>query len=55
MKLKNATHRLAADAIIASLLAIQRFHQAVEVWNEVAPGPAYRADLKILTGVLRKI
>ena len=37
--------RPAADAIISSLLRNQRFHQAVEIWNEVAPGPAYRAEI----------
>ena len=35
--------RYAADPIITSLLANKRFHQAVEVWNDVAPGLAYRA------------
>ena len=37
--------RLAADAIIGSLIRNQRFHQALEIWNEVAPGPAYRAEI----------
>jgi hypothetical protein len=37
--------RLAGDAIIASLIRNQRFHQALEIWNEVAPGPAYRAEI----------
>lgn len=35
-----------ADPIITSLLAAKRFHQAVEVWNGVAPGPAYQAALE---------
>ncbi len=37
--------RYAADPIIASLLANKRFHQAMVVWNDVAPGLAYRAAL----------
>ena len=37
--------RSAADSIIGSLIAAQRYYQAVEIWNDVAPGPAYRADL----------
>src|SRR6185295_4680361 len=37
--------RFAADPIIASLINAQRFHQAMEIWNEVAPGPAYDAQL----------
>jgi Flp pilus assembly protein TadD len=36
--------RFAADPIIVSLIAAQRYHQAMEIWNEVAPGPAYRAE-----------
>jgi Flp pilus assembly protein TadD len=37
--------RFAADPIIASLIKNQRYHQAMEIWNEVAPGPAYYAEL----------
>lgn len=37
--------RYAADPMIATLLANKRFHQAVEIWNEVAPGAPYRASL----------
>jgi tetratricopeptide (TPR) repeat protein len=37
--------RVASDPIIASLVSAQRFHQAMEIWNEVAPGPAYNAEL----------
>lgn len=40
---ERRARRYAADPIIASLIAAKRFHQAVEVWNDVAPGPAYRA------------
>ena len=36
--------RFAADPIIASLISAQHFHQAMEIWNEVAPGPAYKAE-----------
>ncbi len=35
--------RFAADPIISSLISAQRYHQAMEIWNEVAPGPAYHA------------
>jgi tetratricopeptide (TPR) repeat protein len=35
--------RFAADPIISSLMGNQRYHQAMEIWNEVAPGPAYHA------------
>jgi Flp pilus assembly protein TadD len=38
-------NRGAADAIIASLLRNHNFHQALEIWNQVAPGPGYRAEL----------
>ncbi|HEV7798924.1 MAG TPA: tetratricopeptide repeat protein [Pyrinomonadaceae bacterium] len=37
-------NRIAADAMIGSLIAAHRYHQAMEIWNEVAPGPTYRAD-----------
>jgi Flp pilus assembly protein TadD len=37
--------RFAADPIIGSLIKNQRYHQAMEIWNEVAPGPAYDAEL----------
>ncbi len=36
--------RFAADPIISSLIASQRYHQAMEIWNEVAPGPIYHAE-----------
>ncbi|MDQ2974630.1 MAG: tetratricopeptide repeat protein [Acidobacteriota bacterium] len=38
-------HRAAADLIINSLIRGNQFHRAVEVWNDVAPGPAYRAEI----------
>ena len=42
-------NRLAADAIIKALISSHRYHTAMEIWNEIAPGPAYRADFgKIL-------
>jgi len=43
---ERRTRRYAADPMIASLIAAKRFHQAVEGWNNVAPGPAYRAELE---------
>jgi len=42
---EKRARRYAADPIIASLLANQLFHQAMLVWNDVAPGTAYRAAL----------
>ena len=36
--------RFAADPIISTLIANQRYHQAMEIWNEVAPGPTYHAE-----------
>jgi Flp pilus assembly protein TadD len=36
--------REAADSIIGNLIKAKRFHQAVVVWNDVAPGSTYRAD-----------
>ncbi len=42
-------NRLAADAMIKALVASHRYHTAMEVWNEIAPGPAYHVDFgKIL-------
>lgn len=38
-------HRMTADSLIDSLVKVNQFHKAVEVWNDVAPGPAYRADI----------
>jgi len=37
-------NRFYADAIIGSLVAYHHYHQAMEIWNEVAPGPSYNAD-----------
>ncbi|MCA1606449.1 MAG: hypothetical protein LC775_13490, partial [Acidobacteria bacterium] len=43
--------RFAADPMISALIANHRYHQATEVWNEVAPGPAYVAEFgRILDG-----
>jgi len=36
--------RFAADPIISSLISAAHFNQAMEIWNEVAPGPAYKAE-----------
>jgi len=43
---EKRARRSAAEPIIASLLGHKRFHQAMEVWNDVAPGVAYRAALE---------
>jgi tetratricopeptide (TPR) repeat protein len=46
-------NRATGDFIIAGLIAAKHFHQAMEVWNDVAPGPAYRLELgKIVDGGL---
>jgi hypothetical protein len=37
-------NRQVADLIIAGLINAKHFHQAMEVWNDVAPGPAYRVE-----------
>lgn len=42
---EKRSRRFAADPMIATLLANKHFHQAVEVWNEVAPGAPYLAAL----------
>ena len=34
-----------AELIIAGLIKAKHFHQAMDVWNDVAPGPAYRAEV----------
>jgi Tfp pilus assembly protein PilF len=36
-------NRSTALDIITSLVSVHRYHEAVEVWNVVAPGPNYRA------------
>jgi tetratricopeptide (TPR) repeat protein len=36
--------RFAADPIISTLVGSQRYHQAMDIWNQVAPGPAYYAE-----------
>jgi tetratricopeptide (TPR) repeat protein len=42
---EKRTSRPAADPIISSLIGAQRYHQAMNMWNEIAPGPAYNASL----------
>ncbi|HEV7473365.1 MAG TPA: tetratricopeptide repeat protein [Pyrinomonadaceae bacterium] len=37
-------YRLVSDGIIGALVIAHRYHQAMEIWNEVAPGPVYHAD-----------
>ena len=39
---ERRARRYAADPIVVRLISAKRFHQALEVWNDVAPGPAYR-------------
>ncbi|MEK6281526.1 MAG: tetratricopeptide repeat protein [Acidobacteriota bacterium] len=38
-------NRSATDSIIGSLIAARRFHQAVGIWNNVAPAASNRAQL----------
>jgi Flp pilus assembly protein TadD len=38
-------HRMIANSLIEGLIKGNQFHRAVEVWNDVAPGPAYRAEI----------
>lgn len=42
---EKRANRSAADSIIGSLIAANRYHQALEIWNDVAPGEAYRAGV----------
>ncbi|SRR6266542_4078716 len=45
--------RFAADPIISHLVGSQHYHQAMEIWNQVAPGAAYYAEPgRILDGGL---
>ncbi|MGI8837282.1 MAG: tetratricopeptide repeat protein [Pyrinomonadaceae bacterium] len=42
-----------ADSIIAELVKAKHFHQAMDVWNDIAPGPSYHAELgKLIDGGL---
>jgi tetratricopeptide (TPR) repeat protein len=50
-EMEKRESRFAADPIIASLISAQRYHTAMKIWNEVAPGPGYQAALgQILDG-----
>jgi tetratricopeptide (TPR) repeat protein len=42
---EKRANRQASDPIISSLIGAQRYHEAMDIWNEVAPGPAYHASL----------
>ncbi len=37
-------NRFAADPIVGSLINAQRYDQAMDIWNEIAPSPAYQAQ-----------
>lgn len=42
-------NRSSGDAVVKGLINAHRYHQAMEIWNEIAPGLAYRVELgKIL-------
>ena len=50
---EKRANRSAADQIIAGLIREKHFHQAKEVWNDVAPGPSYNAEFgKVIDGGL---
>ncbi|MEO7971018.1 MAG: tetratricopeptide repeat protein [bacterium] len=52
-EIEKRENRQVADLIIAELINAKRFHQAMEVWNDVAPGPLYRVELgKVVDGGL---
>ncbi len=42
---KRESRAAAADPMISSLIGAQRYHTAMGIWNEVAPGPGYHAEL----------
>jgi tetratricopeptide (TPR) repeat protein len=42
---EKRANRQAADPIISSLIGAQRYHEAMNIWNQVAPGPTYYASL----------
>src|SRR6185436_14381806 len=45
--------RPSADLIISGLINAKHFHQAMAVWNDIAPGPSYHAELgKLIDGGL---
>ncbi len=44
-EIEKRENRPAADLIIADLINAKHFHQAMDVWNDVAPGTTYRAEL----------
>lgn len=46
-------NRASADLIIVGLINAKHFHQAMDVWNDIAPGPSYRAEIgKLIDGGL---
>lgn len=46
-------NRSSANEIIAALIKAKHFHQAMDIWNDVAPGTSYRAEIgKIIDGGL---
>ncbi len=48
---EKRANRATADAIIASLSQGHQYHHAVTIWNSVAPGIAYQAEIgKVIDG-----
>lgn len=44
-EIEKRSNRAAADEIIESLIKAKHFNRAVEIWNSIAPGPAYHAGI----------
>jgi tetratricopeptide (TPR) repeat protein len=38
-------NRAVGESIVSNLLSLKRFHTAAGIWNEIAPSPAYRAEI----------
>lgn len=42
-EIEKKDNRPVLDAVISNLLSVKKFHTAAQIWNEVAPEPAYQA------------
>jgi tetratricopeptide (TPR) repeat protein len=43
------TRKAEGDSIVNTLISLHRFHDAMSVWNDLAPTPSYRAQLSRIT------